>query len=787
MAARAPTSTDPLLLSSGQPANSAQPAALGTSSSNPVTVTNNSDEPRWNTPRQRQKRRRRRRRYRLRSALNILGSIAFTAFYALIIWYYVDIPVQNGVAENRTLDPKFIYYFWFILSVFALDWAHSGTAVIEIAAVISKHLAPKTAMQTMWHSERSWGGPTGWMKAVVTVIYRSVGQLRKSHDTARENSPATLWWLLTLINVPIWIAVPLSGLSFDFNKAATSSSHPVVITGVNQSSFETRSSSFLWQSAVERWSQGGVTNPQGPGVLYAPESVTNLGNTYYNDIIQNINFSDSVTFFSGPSVEERAEGRTWGLHVRVNVRPVLPEDLTMINAQSFKNWTSTASAVSTKHVVFEPVYGCGGALVVASNGSGTPAYMAGKGWAETWDQEYLTEQFFVNTLVEMVLWQYYPEDLGIDTGADASMQKLMQSPYVRTEPLSDADEQSSAEFPETFLLRYGLAMDVQSAVGFADVSAKTSTYSNFTTALSLGIHDWESLLQYFTGRNHLVNSCLNLFPGTPKSQFNRSQLNLYNDCQESIQMDNMFMERIQAIVDPMLSGGEGFILGLGDMLLGALTCYDFGPGDIQSQFLTTSPSSTCQNTWLAASKAIGTKPHLLNVSVVTGVKPGEIEYTPITIPYLQLPMIDPMGMRLAIFKLVGELAIAMTGPGAESYTGTLTGLSEVTILCSGILPWQLILMLLMTWTVLFVSATCLFFWDERYVPTLGAFQFFRFGAEWRDELYDEPMVAEFTHSYSLSQIPSVAERKYHASTGPYGFVGLSLRKLQNSQTRRLLN
>jgi hypothetical protein len=99
----------------------------------------------------------------------------------------------------------------------------------------------------------------------------------------------------------------------------------------------------------------------------------------------------------------------------------------------------------------------------------------------------------------------------------------------------------------------------------------------------------------------------------------------------------------------------------------------------------------------------------------------------------------------------------------------------VTILRPGVIPSVLVLSLLVLWNVLVVTATCTFFLDTRFAPTIGACQLFAFGAEWRDEL-TEKMSHDFLKSKQLAKIPTSVELKNARWAEVDGFAGVTLNK-----------
>jgi hypothetical protein len=364
-------------------------------------------------------------KYFLRSVLNVAGANLFAGFYATVVWYYLKAEVQNGITERQAINARVIYYSWFVLSVFALDWAHAGTAVIEVAGMTARHLAPQNALQTMWHSERSWSGPTGWMKALATATKIWILHLLNPFANRDRSKPSGFWWCLAIINLPFWLAVPLSGLSFDFGTALVENSQRVVITGIDQTTFETRSPSFLWQRAMERWSQSTSSASETKSSLYSPANDFGKRKVHGEDPLLHFDGTDETEFFSSPSTETKSHGRTWGLKVRAKAKLMPPTNLTMIHATVYSEWKSLPKARTVKRIQLDQTYGCGSNFLVASNATGLPVYSSERAnLAASNESLHLPE----TTLVELIIWQYYKDLPGAII--DSSMNAMMSAPSL---------------------------------------------------------------------------------------------------------------------------------------------------------------------------------------------------------------------------------------------------------------------------------------------------------------------------------------------------------------------
>ncbi|KAL9620089.1 MAG: hypothetical protein Q9160_005379 [Pyrenula sp. 1 TL-2023] len=188
-----------------------------------------------------------------------------------------------------------------------------------------------------------------------------------------------------------------------------------------------------------------------------------------------------------------------------------------------------------------------------------------------------------------------------------------------------------------------------------------------------------------------------------------------------------------------------------------------GNWDIPNESMIPSDPAGSSSTWLAAQLAVNNLPYIspLNAKVTTPV------YHALTADNLQL----------AMYKLIGETAIAMMSPGAQgSWYGNLYSLTPCYYLSTGVVPWQVVFVLLAIWTVLTVFASIWMAFQKRWAPTLSGFEFFKFGAHFHHEV-NQMESQRFEHcEATLGHIPGMVgslSRVEPKDDDGLGFVGLS--------------
>ncbi|TIA11214.1 hypothetical protein D6C80_07648 [Aureobasidium pullulans] len=167
-------------------------------------------------------------------------------------------------------------------------------------------------------------------------------------------------------------------------------------------------------------------------------------------------------------------------------------------------------------------------------------------------------------------------------------------------------------------------------------------------------------------------------------------------------------------------------------------------------------SVTC-NSWYGANLATGGSSYL-----VQGKEPD---------PHTQLPTISPARFKLAIHKLFGEATIAMMARGAGAWEGELHGLDPTTALVPGKVPWSIVLALLIFWTAVTSIPSLWVFGRKRWADTLSGFDMFRFGAEWKEAVWQFEE-NEFEKCPILLEVPGMIG-DMEANVMDTGFIGLS--------------
>ncbi|KAL8856074.1 MAG: hypothetical protein Q9178_007330 [Gyalolechia marmorata] len=647
-------------------------------------------------------------RYIPRSVLNTLGPFLLTAFYLFIVFVYLLRPSVNDVVAYFPVDARTVFYAWLILSVFVLDWAKSGLAGFEASALMKPSLAPKTALQLMWHTDRAWGSLSGWWDALSALFKDLRCKLSKGeHHTPR--APAILWWYLAFSSFILYLAIPLAGLTMDRKDSLQVGPRKILILGPNQTSFDTLPSNRVAEAANSRWRQGNPTIPQEDTVLYAPQGTKNVSRHYFNDAVENIYAADlsqtpmvtsPLSFFSGPQVSERAHGKAWGLLTELTCSVTHPyHGLELIKITAMDNWTLP----TTSSTFYEKAFSGNQTYDLAQGLAGLNAGLFYEGQASFGvNYKYLIAS---NGVIDGTVNDYTnSSSLPAEGSLELVMWQAYQAPFSPDPIFSNMSSHSSVvssvwPYDNTTYLGYAIRCSVNSTVGFANLDAATHTYSNFAPEAASPGTDSIGLPEQ-----------LNEYPGV---------LGIH-----SIVYASFTTAILKFSGPPVCQPGE---------------------------------SATC-NPWYGANVATKGEPQVIQ-------KAGNAKAK-----NLQYPTLSPERMKLAMYKLFGEAAIAMMASGPGTWTGELHGLDKANDMEPGKIPWQYLVAMLSLWTIITVVPNYWTFWDRRWAAQLDGFEMFCLGAEWRPAVWKLEN-REFVECDALLDVPGMVGDMEPRSGR--GFVGLS--------------
>lgn len=661
-------------------------------------------------------------RYVARSTLNTLGPALVTAFYLFIVGVYLLRPGLNDVVPTYPIDARGIFFAWLILSIFVLDWAKSGLAGFEASALMKRKLAPSNAMQLMWHTDRGWGSVSGWWRALLEVwslLRQKLSRGPRSHHEHEWKGPSSLWWYLAFSSFLLYLAIPLAGLSMDPGEAYKLTDRLITILGANETNFDSKLFNAITVEANSRWRQGNPTSPQGDTIFYAPAGTQNVSSTFYEDCIQAIYqgnhteecaANNSITVFSGPEVTERAYGRAWGLEMNLSCSIANPyTELKMLDVKSINNWTAHPTFVN---------------ITSSSDDYGTDP----ESIANALNTVGLSPALFIMDTFTATAYQYVmvsSNDVSGDSG----------NSYING---------SALPFPGSveLVLWQGFSPLFRPDATFANLSGHPAVVSSKSpidnvTYLGYGIRCTVSTDVGFADLNAAARTYAR-FARKPATPFQ------------------------QTLGDVPLTQYPG-MYDIQSLIFGSFTTLNLG---FEGPPICQPGASVGCSPWYGASLATGAVPFY-------GPMPQSNADADATRGPVRYPTITPERMNLAMYKLFGEMAIAMMASGFGPWSGGLRGLEAANTLVPGRVPWVIVLVLLGIWMAVTVLPNAWTFAEKRWAATLDGFEMFRIGAEWQKVVWRFEGSEFKENERVLLEVPGLIGDM--EPDEKRGFVGLSYR------------
>ncbi|EGC41819.1 conserved hypothetical protein [Histoplasma capsulatum var. duboisii H88] len=244
------------------------------------------------------------RRFPLRAVAVIFGPIIVLAYFAFI-WKLIQ------TREGHTLKFGFsnelwIYYSWFLVGVFGLNFSKYGLLGIEASMLHDRTWQVENTMTLLMHCDSSWNGPGGWFKCCSAFLQR------------RRIAAGRLWYTLAALSLVPFVALPLSGLTMEPVRGYVKLRDPPLAIGHKLDDFHRRS-----QEANENlfWRTGFPPKLPGLGIAYIAPHVQRESFPYLREVpnILPSNVSESnPEFFLAPQANVPINGTVWGLLIGCN-------------------------------------------------------------------------------------------------------------------------------------------------------------------------------------------------------------------------------------------------------------------------------------------------------------------------------------------------------------------------------------------------------------------------------------------------------------------------------------
>ncbi|EDN04598.1 predicted protein [Histoplasma mississippiense (nom. inval.)] len=134
------------------------------------------------------------RRFWPRSVIGVIVPPLVTGYYTFLVMYYLE--SQNEDINHLKVGPRganFAFWSWFLIGVFGLNLSQYGLIGTEAGILMyNQSLGPKDALQLMMHADRTWSGPSGWLKILRKSMFLWKKDERSSQRT-RDHTPSGLF------------------------------------------------------------------------------------------------------------------------------------------------------------------------------------------------------------------------------------------------------------------------------------------------------------------------------------------------------------------------------------------------------------------------------------------------------------------------------------------------------------------------------------------------------------------------------------------------------------------
>ncbi|CAM1509151.1 Fc.00g028900.m01.CDS01 [Cosmosporella sp. VM-42] len=238
----------------------------------------------------------------LRRTFVLISIPPLVTVYFFIIWRWFLERDWDPVVKYGWKNEIWLFYSWFLLGVFGLEWSKHGLVGVEAAMLQRPFWKAPNVATLLFHSEASWSGPGGWLKCLKRLF---LGRPRLTHR---------LWYVLALLSFLVFVALPISGLCLELSDGYIPQSSVPMVIGTKYDWFQRRNWQAYWVGLTKGWEIGSPTIIPGIGILYTPEYVKRKDFSNLGQIPNTMPLADGIPeMFFSPQAQVPVSGRPWGL------------------------------------------------------------------------------------------------------------------------------------------------------------------------------------------------------------------------------------------------------------------------------------------------------------------------------------------------------------------------------------------------------------------------------------------------------------------------------------------
>ncbi|VUC31155.1 unnamed protein product [Clonostachys rosea] len=444
-----------------------------------------------------------------RSLVLILFPLAVIGYYSFI-WQFFIVRPRDDVVNYGISGERWIFYSWFIVGVFGLEWSRYGLVGAEFAALQSKRFRAKNMVGLLNHSGSTWSEPGGWglsftrfvnsgeegkdnigwygvFKSLGWGIFNPSNWVEGMKRVFGSLKNYTLWYMLTALSLSFYIGLPLSGLTMELSDGYVKTNIRPEVVGRAWEDLHARAW-WSYPSTIEQaWKAGSPTTIPGIGIIYTAGYIDRGRYEGLQGIPNTLPMDDGLPeMFLAPQGRTPVSGRAWGFRVSYNCSIVEKESQFTARSQKDRYMEQYVSVGMESH----NVHGYAEVVSRAVASYESPSSFDPES-TSTWD------------IIEYVLWQLrlpatYPEsEVNNFTSKLEPVIQDMESPVEKSENGSwslnkayfDKQPQNTTIVERNISRLLDRIIDVTPPIGLrclavstfgdADLDPRTSTFSSF--------------------------------------------------------------------------------------------------------------------------------------------------------------------------------------------------------------------------------------------------------------------------------------------------------------------
>ncbi|GKT88841.1 hypothetical protein CT0861_09837 [Colletotrichum tofieldiae] len=258
-------------------------------------------------------------RYLARTFVLLLVPLGITGYYYWI-WLYLLSRDLDEAVKYGSANESWVFWSWFIVGVFALDWAAHGLVGVELAMLETSFWRAPHLIGLLSHSEKTWGGPGGWVKCLTKLFKeRNLAAITSWYTSLNTYR---LWYLLAFLTLSLYVGMPLSGITMELSDGYVPLDEAPMVVGRNSTDFNARyysQGSSMTKGAETAWKVGSPAVLPGISIIYTPKQISRKDHDDLAQIPNNLpTNSGAPEMFLVPQARVPVSGTAWGLRAEYN-------------------------------------------------------------------------------------------------------------------------------------------------------------------------------------------------------------------------------------------------------------------------------------------------------------------------------------------------------------------------------------------------------------------------------------------------------------------------------------